>query len=577
MISYQKEACDVLVIGSGGAGLRAAIALKDAGVDVLVVGKCKKNDAHTILATGGINASLGNMDKQDNWQLHAADTIRDGNQINDTHAVITLCKNASAAVQELARWGCDFHREQNGKITQRFFGAATYRRACFSGDRTGKAILETLINQVEKRNVRCKSEVYIFSLLEHKGAVNGALGLEVRTGKIIIFQAKNIILATGGHSRMFARSSSRFWENNGDGIALAYNQGAHFMDMELFQFHPTGMVWPKEAQGVLVTEAVRGEGGILTNVKGERFMKRYDAKRMELSARDIVARAIYNEVDAGRGTPRGGVWLDISHKPLAYIKKRLPKMYAQFKKYAHIDISKEKMEVAPTAHYSMGGIAVDFSTGQTSLKNLYAIGEVTAGTHGANRLGGNSLAEIVVFGKLVGERVAEECKKKSSSAQTNTPQVALATSSLFKLASSQSGVDPLIIKKKIQELMWECCGVVRTQKKMMHALKEIERLQKFQLKVSNNLVMNASLIAALDVQNMFPTCRMILLSAMQRKESRGAHYRQDYPQELASWKKNILCIPVKNGIMLKTRKVAPVPHSINRLIAHPPAQPHLLE
>ena len=407
----KTEKSEVLIIGSGGAGLRAAIELHDNKKDVLIVGKCKKRDAHTILATGGINAALGNMDEKDSWELHAADTIRDGGLINDANAVVLLCKNASGAVKELAKWGTKFHREKNGKITQRFFGAATYRRSCFVGDVTGKAILNTLVNQVQKRKIPFKSEIYIFSLLHSNKKVNGALGLDMKTGKIIKFHSKVVVLATGGHSRMFGRSSSHFWENNGDGIYLAKKSGARFMDMELFQFHPTGMVFPKKASGILVTEAVRGEGGIITNSKGERFMEKYDPERMELSARDVVARANFMEIRGGKGTKHKGVWLDISHKSKSYIKKRLPRMYKQFKEYANIDISKQKMEVAPTAHYSMGGILVDHNTGKTDVKNLFAIGEVTSGVHGGNRLGGNSLAEITVFGKLTAQTILKELKK----------------------------------------------------------------------------------------------------------------------------------------------------------------------
>ena len=286
------------------------------------------------------------MDPKDSWQLHAADTIRDGSYINDTKGVELLCKNAPKAIEELSKWGAKFAREKNGKITQRFFGAATYRRACFVGDVTGKEILNVLVNQSLKRKIRFESEVYIFSLLTSNEKVNGAIGLNIKNGNILVFHAKIVVLAAGGHSRMFSRSSSRFWENNGDGVALAYGCNAKFMDMEMFQYHPTGMVYPPEAEGVLVTEAIRGEGGILTNSKGEHFMKKYDPERMELSARDIVARAIYMEVELGKGTKHGGVWLDISHKPKSYILKRLPKMYKQFKKYAKIDTSKQKMEVA---------------------------------------------------------------------------------------------------------------------------------------------------------------------------------------------------------------------------------------
>ena len=307
------------------------------------------------------------MDSKDSWHLHAADSIRDGENINDSVAVEILCKNAGYAIKELAKWGCPFHREKDGKITQRFFGAATYRRACFVGDHTGKAILNTLVDQAVKRKIRFKSEVYIISLLTNKGKVNGAIGFDTKNGNLIVLHSKIVVLCTGGHSRMFKRSSSRFWENNGDGIALGFHAGAAFMDMEMFQFHPTGMVYPKEAEGILVTEAVRGEGGVLLNVKGERFMKNYDPERMELSARDIVSRAVYNEIKQGRGTKHSGVWLDITHKPKSYILKRLPKIHKQFKEFVGIDISKEKMEVAPTAHYSMGGIYVDHTTGKTSV------------------------------------------------------------------------------------------------------------------------------------------------------------------------------------------------------------------
>jgi succinate dehydrogenase / fumarate reductase flavoprotein subunit len=564
------EKSEVLIIGSGGAGLRAAIELKDRGKDVLVVGKCEKRDAHTILATGGINAALGNMDPKDSWQLHAADTIRDGGFINDTDAVLLLCKNAPAAVKELDKWKAGFHREKNGKITQRFFGAATYRRACFIGDHTGREILNTLVDQVEKRKIRFQSEVYIFSLLfdSAKNKVYGALGLDIRSGEIIVFHAKAVVLCTGGHSRVYSRSSSRFWENTGDGIALAYRCGAKFMDMEMFQFHPTGMLSPREAEGVLVTEAVRGEGGILTNIKGERFMKRYDPERMELSARDIVARAIYEEVKEGRGTKRGGVFLDISHKPKSYILKRLPKMYEQFKHFAHIDISKEKMEVAPTAHYSMGGVFTDAQTGKTSVNGLYAIGEVTSGTHGANRLGGNSLAEIIVFGRLTGENISHTIDKIDWTA-LDMGYIDNQVSDLMSLARTSSGSarrDPIEVKKEIQRMMWKYAGVVRKGDELKRALKEIDKVKRVKLGVSGGLQMNEKLIAALDIRNMIPTCEMIVRSALYRRESRGAHYRDDFPKLNDKYKRNVICLPDSKGIRISTRAIKAVPSAVALLI-----------
>ena len=558
------EKSEVLVIGSGAAGIRAAIELYDNKVDVLVVGKCAKRDAHTLLATGGINAALGTMDPKDSWQLHAADTIKDGGGINDTDAVQILCKNASREVKQLAKWGCPFHKEKDGSISQRFFGAATYRRAAFAGDYTGKHILTTLIDQAVKRKIRFKPEVYIFSLLKNKGRINGALGLELRTGKIITFHAKAVVLCSGGHSRMYKRSSSRFFENNGDGIHLAYDVGAKFMDMELFQFHPTGMLWPKQADGVLVTEAVRGEGGILTNAKGERFMKKYDALRMELSARDIVARAIYMEVKAGRGTKRGGVWLDISHKPKAYIKNRLPRMFKQFKEYCNIDISKQKMEVAPTAHYSMGGVLVNHNTGKTSVPGLYAIGEVTSGVHGGNRLGGNSLAECIVFGRLTPQNIIRDLKKMKR-IPLNEKMIKEKEKWLRDKLSS-SGQDPTKVKAEMQKIMWACAGVVRKGKDMEKALKEIAKFKQAKLKTGKNLKMNKKLIDALDVGNAFPTCEMIIKGALMRKESRAAHSRSDYPKEKASWKKNIIYTPTKKGVKLSTRGVKKVSQEIAKFL-----------
>ncbi|MCP3660776.1 MAG: FAD-binding protein [Bacteroidetes bacterium] len=558
---------DVLVIGSGGAGLRCAIELFDKNIDVTVVGKCKKGDAHTILARGGINAALGNMDPEDSWQLHAADTIKDGGEINDHKAVELLCKNAPKAISELAQWGTDFHKEKNGKISQRFFGAATFRRACFVGDCTGKAILETLIKQTNKRNIKIEEEVYIFALLKNKRKINGALGLEINTGNIIAYNCKILILGTGGHSRVFNRSSSRFWENNGDGIGLGFDVGAEFMDMEMFQFHPTGMVYPKEALGTLVTEAVRGEGGILTNKDGERFMIKYDKKRMELSARDIVARANFIEIEEGRGTKHDGVWLDITHRYKKDILKKLPVMYNQFKKLGKIDITKEKMEVAPTAHYSMGGLHINHENGKTSIPGLYAIGEVTSGVHGANRLGGNSLAEIIVFGKLTAQSLIREIKKMDNLVELDKKLINVKCTELENLSSTE-GKDPIYIKEELQEMMWEHVGVIRDEKKMKKGIRLLELLKKEKLNTGLEVKMNKNLIAALNIKSMLIASEMILISALNRKESRGAHYRTDYPYKSSDWKKNIICVPKRNAIEIKFKSIPLVPKTISKLMNH---------
>ncbi len=570
------EKADVLIIGSGGAGLRAAIELFDNKVDVLVVGKSKKREAHTRMAAGGINAALGNMDPEDSWQQHAADTIKDGGFINDPVAVKLLCKHAPEAVKELDKWGMKFNKTK-GKITQRFFGAAKYRRSCFSGDITGLEILNTLVDQVDKRKIRFKSEIYIFAILEKGGKVNGAIGLDTNKGEIIVFHAKKVVLATGGHSRMFSRSSSYFWENNGDGIALAYDLGARFMDMEMFQFHPTGMVYPKEVSGLLVTEAVRGEGGVLLNTKGERFMEKYDKKRMELSARDIVARANYMEIEAGRGTKRGGVYLDISNEPCEYIKERLPQMHKQFGHYDHIDICKDKMEVAPTAHYSMGGIKVDHKTGKTDVPNLYAIGEVTAGAHGGNRLGGNSLAEILVFGKLTGKQLVKDVKKAKDS-PLDEDLVADLVSIFETFTSSKTGENPTKAKEALQRLMWDHVGVIRDEKSMQKGLNALEKFKNMELKIPGGLKKNEALMNALDFKAMLPTCEMILRSALMRSESRAAHYRKDKPKTSKKWLKNILCSVSDAGdIELSTEPVPKMAKEIEKMIPKEELKVHLLE
>jgi len=382
---------DVLIIGGGSAGLRAAIEANDAGAHVLIISKSKKGDPHTVLARGGINAALGTMDSEDNWMIHAADTLREGKFLADYERVEVLCKNAPDAVNELVNWSARFHREKDGRLTQRFFGAHTYRRTVFYEDWTGAEIIRVLMDQVQQRKIDIIDNVYITKLLKSddvngKGppveekergegeeeVVKGALGIDIEKKEIVIFECKSLILATGGYTRVYSVSSSRIFENYGEGVTLAYEAGADLVDMEMVQFHPTGMVWPEKALGTLATEAIRGEGGILLNSKGERFMKNYYPERMELGPRDIVARANYNEIVAGRGTEHGGVWLDITHLPKEKILDRLPTMYEQFKNIAGIDISKEKMEVGPTAHYSMGGVVVDIKC-RINIRGLFAV------------------------------------------------------------------------------------------------------------------------------------------------------------------------------------------------------------
>ncbi|MGB8160948.1 MAG: FAD-dependent oxidoreductase, partial [Nitrososphaeraceae archaeon] len=413
-----KRPCDVLIIGGGSAGLRAAIEAHDAGANVLIISKVKRGDPHTVLARGGINAALGTMDPEDNWMIHAADTLREGEFLADYERVEVLCKNAPDSVNELVKWGARFHREKNGKLTQRFFGAHTYRRTVFYEDWTGQEIIRVLLDQVTQREIEIVDYVYITKLLKSSDVgvigeateVEAAFGIDFKKKEIAIFECKSIILATGGYTRVYAVSSSRIFENYGEGVTLAYEAGVDLVDMEMVQFHPTGMVWPEKALGTLATEAIRGEGGFLLNSKGERYMKNYYPERMELGPRDVVARATFNEIVAGRGTPHGGVWLDVTHLSKEKILDRLPTMYEQFKNIDGIDISKEKMEVGPTAHYSMGGVVVDINC-RTKVRGLFAVGEVISQIHGANRLGGNSLLDTVVFGKIAGAEAARYAKE----------------------------------------------------------------------------------------------------------------------------------------------------------------------
>src|ERR1043165_1235153 len=414
-----NRSCDVLIIGGGSAGLRAAIEAHDAGAQVLLISKSKKGDPHTVLARGGINAALGTMDPQDNWMIHAADTLREGGFLADYERVEVLCKSAPESINDLVNWGARFHREKDGRLTQRFFGAHTYRRTVFYEDWTGDEMIRVLMEQVSQREIEIVDNVYVTKLLksddvngggeeplEEREEVKGALGIDIEKKEMVIFECSSLILAAGGYTRVYAVSSSRIFENYGEGVTLAYEAGADLVDMEMVQFHPTGMVWPEKAVGTLATEAIRGEGGILLNSKGERFMKNYYPERMELGPRDIVARANYNEIISGRGTEHGGVWLDITHLSKEKILDRLPTMYEQFKNLDGIDISKEKMEVGPTAHYSMGGAVIDIKC-RTKIRGLFAAGEVISQIHGANRLGGNSLLDTVVFGKIAGSQAAK--------------------------------------------------------------------------------------------------------------------------------------------------------------------------
>lgn len=563
---------DVLIIGAGGAGLRAAIELHDNGINVLIVGKSKRKDAHTVMAAGGINAALGTMDPEDNWRIHAADTLREGQMINDPELVMGLCKNAPSAIKELEKWGIQFHREPDGRLTQRFFGAHTYRRTCFYGDETGKEIIRVLNKEVEARKIPMLSEMYITCLLKKNKRVIGALGIDANND-LCVFAAKAVVLATGGHSRCYSMSTSRFFENTGDGIALGFEAGATLMDMEMVQFHPTGMVWPKNMEGTLVSEAVRGEGGKLFNAKNERFMKHYDPERMELGPRDKVARAVIAEILAGRGTRHNGVWLDITHRPASYLKARLFGVYERYKKLG-IDITKERMEVAPTAHYSMGGIRVNPKNFSTGVPGLFAIGEITGGVHGGNRLGGNSLAEILVYGRLIGKVIANTVKKQKQP-QLAKEGINLHQQEIVGLLAKNKGKNPVEFKKSIQHMMWENAGVFRDIKRLNKGLTFLTRARKDLEKVRAG----KDVREYLDSRALLVACEAILRSALMRKESRAAHFRTDYPKRNdAVWKVNIVCKKVNRQMKLAKVRIKPVPKAL-RAILQKKFKPihHLLE
>ena len=558
------HSCDVLIIGGGSAGLRAAIEAHDTGAHVLIISKSRKGDPHTVLARGGINAALGTMDPEDNWMIHAADTLREGELLADYERVEILCKSASGAVNELVNWGARFHREEDGRLTQRFFGAHTYRRTVFYEDWTGEEIIRVLMDQVDQRGIEIIDNVYITKLFKSSGVnreesageetewdeVKGALGINIERKEILIFECSSLILATGGYTRVYSVSSSRIFENYGEGVALAYEAGVDLVDMEMVQFHPTGMVWPEKALGTLATEAIRGEGGILLNSKGERFMKNYYPERMELGPRDIVARANYNEIVNGRGTEHGGVWLDVTHLSKEKILDRLPTMYEQFKRINGIDISKEKMEVGPTAHYSMGGVVVDIRC-KTKISGLFAVGEVISQIHGANRLGGNSLLDTVVFGKIAGDEAGRLVMGVREKSKTGTPsQLRLKVKNQEEFEDRIFEVkEPAKFRNEIQELMKQNAGIIRDETKLKNGLKRILELKKEfyskrstfkEFKIEDDNCENV--VLTWEVKSSLVICEAIIRCALMRQESRGAHYRSDFPKmNEKEWNVNIYC------------------------------------
>jgi succinate dehydrogenase / fumarate reductase flavoprotein subunit len=590
---------DVLVIGAGGAGLRAAIEASAEGVSVGIVCKSLLGKAHTVMAEGGIAAALANVDDRDNWRVHFADTMRGGQYLNNWRMAELHAREAPECVRELEAWGALFDRTNDGRILQRNFGGHKYPRLAHVGDRTGLEMIRTLQDHGVHRGIAVHMECAVFSLLKDGDRVVGAFGYERERGRFVLFSAKAIVLATGGIGRAYSITSNS-WEYTGDGQALAYDAGADLQDMEFVQFHPTGMVWPPSVRGILVTEGVRGEGGVLKNSQGRRFMFddipanyktqtadnpeegwRYtqgdkNARRPpELLTRDHVARCIVREIREGRGSPHGGVFLDIAwikeKIPSAseHIKKKLPSMYHQFKQLADIDITEEPMEVGPTTHYVMGGVRVDGDTQMSTVPGLYAAGEVAAGLHGANRLGGNSLSDLLVFGRRAG-RYAARFAREHGAGKLNPADVDAAARRALEPFDRPGGENPYTVQHNLQTMMQDLVGIVRKQGEMEKALDELRKLRDRASKVGvpGNREYNPGWHTALDLANLLTVSEAVARSALDRKESRGAHFREDFPDKDAAAGKVITVLRKGPGgdMQLRRDPVPDMPAELKQII-----------
>jgi succinate dehydrogenase / fumarate reductase flavoprotein subunit len=532
--AFETHEYDVLVIGAGGAGLRAAIESSSLGARTAVVCKSLLGKAHTVMAEGGVAASFGNVDPDDDWQAHFSDTLFGGKYLNNWRMAELHAREAPERVAELERWGGVFDRTADGRMSQRAFGGHTYKRLVHIGDRTGRELIRTLQDKTVHQGVDVFMEYTVTRLLKEGGRVTGAFAYGRLTGEFVVFRARAIVLATGGAGRCY-RVNSNSWESTGDGHALAYDAGAELVDMEFVQFHPTGMVWPPGVVGLLVTEAVRGEGGVLLNAGGERFMERYDPKRLELSTRDVVARAIYTEVSEGRGTPRGGVLLDVSHLPAGTVAKKLPGMYDQFLELAGVDITREPMEVGPTCHYFMGGIRVAAETGASSIPGLYACGECSGGMNGANRLGGNSLSDLLVFGRRAGE-AASAFAASAGPPSIDDAQVQAAADELTSFLVGD-GEDPYAVEADLQETMQRRVGIFRDADGLERALADLEglRARAARVRAPGGRAFNPAWNLCRDLGNLLTCAEAITRAALMRTESRGAHSRLDHPGYDERW------------------------------------------
>jgi succinate dehydrogenase / fumarate reductase flavoprotein subunit len=565
---FETHDHDVLIIGAGGAGLRAALGALAQGAKVGVVCKSLLGKAHTVMAEGGIAAAMANVDHADDWRTHFRDTMRGGKLLNNWRMAQIHAQEAPERVRELEQWGALFDRTEDGQILQRAFGGHTFRRLCHVGDRTGLEMIRTLQDRGVQLGIDVYMECTISRLLKDGDRVAGAFGYWREQGRFVVFRAKSIVMATGGIGKAW-KITSNSWEYTGDGMALAYDAGAELMDMEFVQFHPTGMVWPPGVQGILVTEAVRGEGGVLRNKLGQRFMEQYDPKKMELSTRDVVARAIYTEVREGRGTEHGGAYLDISQKPADYVKKKLPSMYHQFKELADVDITKGPMEVGPTCHYMMGGIRVDAETAKSSVAGMFAAGEAAAGLHGANRLGGNSLSDLLVFGCRAGLAAAEHAQQISNTT-IDSGQIEEAAREMLTPFERKDGESPYAIHRDLQETMQNLVGIFRNKEDLIRALEELEKLKERagRLSVEGSRLFNPGWHLARDLKAMLTVSEAVTRSALAREESRGAHSRIDHSGLDATWgTKNNVVVRQGSAMTLRQSAVPELPGDLKQLVA----------
>jgi succinate dehydrogenase / fumarate reductase flavoprotein subunit len=600
MASYQSYSYDVLVVGAGGAGLRAAIEAANAGVSVGLICKSLLGKAHTVMAEGGMAAALANNDERDNWKVHFADTMRGGQYLNNWRMAEIHAKEAPDRVRELEGWGAVFDRTPDGRINQRNFGGHRYPRLAHVGDRTGLELIRTLQDHTVHLGVTVHMEHTVISLLLDGQRSAGCVAYDRERGRFHVFNAKTVILATGGVGRAY-KITSNSWEGTGDGHGLAFRAGAELIDMEFIQFHPTGMVWPPSVKGILVTEGVRGEGGVLKNNQGRRFMFddipdnykpqtasdaeegwRYtqgdkSARRPpELLTRDHVARCINREVKAGRGSPHGGVFLDIAWikeklpNGADHIKRKLPSMYHQFKELADLDITETPMEVGPTTHYIMGGVRVDPDTQMSSIPGLFAAGECASGINGANRLGGNSLSDLIVFGKRAGEYAAEFAKKNGGVRLDSTAAERAIAEALAPFERAASAENPYKVQEELQETMQGLVGIVRVESEMMEAFRRLQDYKKraAQVGVTGHREYNGGWHTALDLRNLLDCAEAITVSAVERRESRGGHFREDYPHRVEEY--GTFNIMVKRdadgGIVASHVPLPPMPDYLKQVI-----------